>query len=82
VPQFTVMNPLMQELGLVVPVDHPSLGSYIRHGPAVTFSRTPATTGPAPLVGQHSRAILTELGYSDAAIDDLRARKIVRTLED
>jgi crotonobetainyl-CoA:carnitine CoA-transferase CaiB-like acyl-CoA transferase len=80
-PQFTVMNPLMQELGLVTPVDHPSLGDYVRHGPAVTFSLTPAMAGPAPLVGQHSRAVLTEFGYDAATIDDLRARKVLRTHE-
>jgi crotonobetainyl-CoA:carnitine CoA-transferase CaiB-like acyl-CoA transferase len=34
--------------------------------------------GPAPLLGEHSRAILTEAGYDAAAIDDLIARGIVR----
>jgi crotonobetainyl-CoA:carnitine CoA-transferase CaiB-like acyl-CoA transferase len=42
---------------------------------------TPART-PAPRVGQHTREILTELGYPDSAIDDLVHRGIVGTGEE
>jgi crotonobetainyl-CoA:carnitine CoA-transferase CaiB-like acyl-CoA transferase len=34
--------------------------------------------GPAPMLGEHSRAILAQAGYDGAAIDDLIARGIVR----
>jgi crotonobetainyl-CoA:carnitine CoA-transferase CaiB-like acyl-CoA transferase len=33
---------------------------------------------PAPLPGQHNAEILAELGYTDADIDDLRARGVLR----
>ncbi len=47
-------------------------------GLPVKFSQTPGRVhGPAPLLGEHSRAILTEVGYDAAQIDDLIARGIV-----
>jgi crotonobetainyl-CoA:carnitine CoA-transferase CaiB-like acyl-CoA transferase len=32
---------------------------------------------PAPGLGQHSEAVLTELGYDAAAIADLRGAKVI-----
>jgi crotonobetainyl-CoA:carnitine CoA-transferase CaiB-like acyl-CoA transferase len=35
----------------------------------VKFSETPGSIrGPAPLYGEHTRAVLLELGYDDAAL--------------
>jgi alpha-methylacyl-CoA racemase len=42
-------------------------------GPAPKFSRTPASVGPVPSIGADSTALLSELGYDDAARDALRA---------
>ncbi|HAP12095.1 MAG TPA: CoA transferase, partial [Afipia sp.] len=36
--------------------------------------------GPAPRVGEHSRTVLRELGYSDSAIDTMIAGKAVRAV--
>jgi crotonobetainyl-CoA:carnitine CoA-transferase CaiB-like acyl-CoA transferase len=53
-----------------------------------TVVRTPWRSGedpartPAPRVGQHTREILTQLGYPAAEIGDLVRRGIVRTGED
>ncbi|MBV9509263.1 MAG: hypothetical protein JO303_03145, partial [Caulobacteraceae bacterium] len=60
-----------------VDVRHAELGPHWRPSPTVTLSRTPARVGAASLVGQHTRAILEELGYSTAEIDDLAARKVI-----
>jgi crotonobetainyl-CoA:carnitine CoA-transferase CaiB-like acyl-CoA transferase len=30
-----------------------------------------------PMLGEHTREILTELGYDDASVDDYRARGVV-----
>jgi crotonobetainyl-CoA:carnitine CoA-transferase CaiB-like acyl-CoA transferase len=38
----------------------------------VKFSRSGGVAGPAPLCGQHTDAVLTELGYSADSIDALR----------
>ncbi len=64
---------------MVVEVEHARVGRMKTLGLPVKFSETPGRVhGPAPLLGQHSRAILAEAGYDDAAIDDLIARGIVR----
>ncbi len=43
---------------------HPTAGALRDARPAARFSRTPVQPGgPAPLSGQHSRAILSELGF-------------------
>jgi crotonobetainyl-CoA:carnitine CoA-transferase CaiB-like acyl-CoA transferase len=65
-------------LGLVAEYDHPLLGNVRQFGNLITFSDTPGVQERAtPMVGQHTREILTELGCDDAAIDDYRARGVV-----
>ena len=65
-------------LGLVAEYEHPLLGRVRQFGNLITFSDTPGKPArPVPMVGQHTREILAELGYDEAAIDGLRARGIV-----
>jgi crotonobetainyl-CoA:carnitine CoA-transferase CaiB-like acyl-CoA transferase len=64
---------------MVVDVDHPRVGRMKTLGLPVKFSETPGRVhGPAPLLGEHSRAILAEAGYTAAEIDGLIARGVVR----
>jgi crotonobetainyl-CoA:carnitine CoA-transferase CaiB-like acyl-CoA transferase len=64
--------------GLVTEYDHPLLGRTRQFGNLITFSDTPGKQDRAtPLVGQHTREILGELGYDDACIDDFSARGVV-----
>ncbi|MDP4023184.1 CoA transferase [Methylobacterium sp. NEAU 140] len=64
---------------MVVEVEHPRVGPMRTLGLPIKFSDTPGRVhGPAPLLGEHSRAILAEAGYAADAIDDLIARGIVR----
>jgi crotonobetainyl-CoA:carnitine CoA-transferase CaiB-like acyl-CoA transferase len=64
---------------MVVEVDHPRVGRMKTLGLPVKFSDTPGRVhGPAPLLGEHSRAILAEAGYAAAEIDALIARGVVR----
>jgi crotonobetainyl-CoA:carnitine CoA-transferase CaiB-like acyl-CoA transferase len=60
---------------------HPVAGSYKVIPPPVRFSRTPAsgTRRPAPLIGQHNREVLVEVGLSDAEVDALEADGVLRT---
>ncbi|GJE37891.1 CaiB/BaiF CoA transferase family protein [Methylobacterium persicinum] len=64
---------------MVVEVEHPRIGTMQTLGLPVKFSGTPGRVhGAAPLLGEHSRSILAEAGYDEAAIDDLITRGIVR----
>ena len=64
---------------MVVEVDHPRAGRMQTLGLPVKFSRTPGRVhGPAPLLGEHSRAILAEAGYDADAVAGLIARGVVR----
>jgi crotonobetainyl-CoA:carnitine CoA-transferase CaiB-like acyl-CoA transferase len=47
-------------------------------GLGVNLSVTPGVLGPLDALGGSTRAILAELGYDDAAIDELEAEAVVR----
>ncbi len=64
--------------GYVTHVDYPKYGKKLKvHGTPWQFSETPAKPGIAPELGQHNEAVLCDLGYSEAEIKDLKARKII-----
>jgi crotonobetainyl-CoA:carnitine CoA-transferase CaiB-like acyl-CoA transferase len=62
---------------LVVEVEHPRFGTVLRAAPPVSFSETPGRVAPSCLLGEHTEAILAELGYSPEQIADLETRKVV-----
>lgn len=65
---------------LVTKVDHPLVGSQGTLAPAVLFSETPLTVRrPAPILGQHTRDVLREIGCGPNDIDRLLEAGIVRT---
>jgi crotonobetainyl-CoA:carnitine CoA-transferase CaiB-like acyl-CoA transferase len=69
-------------LGLVVAHDHARLGLLRQFGELITFSDTPAKVGgPPPVLGQHTREVLSELGRSDADIEALIADGTVAAAE-
>ena len=67
-------DPQVQHLQLTRRVSHPTRDDVDVLRPPLTFSDTPARvrTG-VPADGEHTRAVLVELGYSDDEIDDLHA---------
>lgn len=72
-------DPQVQHLRCAASVVHPKLGNIKLVSQPVTLSRTPATiTSATPELGQDSAAILSELGYTDAEIIQLRERKIIQ----
>ena len=67
---------------LIVELDHPDIGLVRQPVPAARFDRTPARIqGPAPRIGEHSAAILAEIGLEAAEIERLAAEKIVRLVK-
>ena len=70
--------PQAQALGMDAVVEHPVLGAIRQAGVPFTLSATPATIRTAPpLLGEHSREILGELGYEPATIDALAAAGVI-----
>jgi crotonobetainyl-CoA:carnitine CoA-transferase CaiB-like acyl-CoA transferase len=65
-------------LGLVAEYRHPLLGRVRQFGNLISFSDTPGKQERAtPMLGEHTREILGELGYDEAAIDELHADAVV-----
>ena len=61
---------------------HSELGDVVQTGAVIDFERTPMRLGPtAPRLGEHTRAILGELGITAAKIDDWIEQRIVRAVE-
>jgi crotonobetainyl-CoA:carnitine CoA-transferase CaiB-like acyl-CoA transferase len=75
-----LFSDLGRSLGVVAETTHPTLGDYPRCTPMVRFSRSGGVAGPAPLCGRDTDAVLTEIGYSPARIDELRAAGVVGQL--
>jgi crotonobetainyl-CoA:carnitine CoA-transferase CaiB-like acyl-CoA transferase len=65
------------ELGIVTEQSHPVIGDYPRLKPMVRFSRSTGVAGAAPLLGQHTDAVLRELGFDDGRIERLRRDNVV-----
>jgi crotonobetainyl-CoA:carnitine CoA-transferase CaiB-like acyl-CoA transferase len=66
-------------LGIVHSTEHPQFGVVRQIGPLVRLSAAARAIGRhAPLPAEHTVPILTELGYSESAIADLRERAIVK----
>jgi crotonobetainyl-CoA:carnitine CoA-transferase CaiB-like acyl-CoA transferase len=71
-------DPQVRHIGIAQPVEHPSLGRIELVGQAVTLSRTPSKLKTAtPERGEHTDAVLRELGYDAEAIAALRAKKVI-----
>jgi formyl-CoA transferase len=71
-------DPQVKHLGIAQKVHHPQLGDIELVGQAVTLSRTPSRLETAsPDAGEHTDAILADLGYSAGDIARLREKGVV-----
>lgn len=69
----TLSDPQVRANGIVVEHDHPAAGRIRQGRPAARFSATPqAIRLGAPGYGEHTRAVLSEAGFSPAEIEALR----------
>ncbi|MBI4529723.1 MAG: CoA transferase [Deltaproteobacteria bacterium] len=72
-------DPQVRHLGLTEEVEHPEAGRLRFVGAPVCYHGLPEEkSGPPPLVGEHTAAILVEFGYSPAAIEELSQQGIVQ----
>ncbi len=76
-------DPQAMARDMVVDLEHPVAGPVQTLGLPVKFSSTPGgVRDPAPLLGQHTRAVLAEVGYDATQIDALLASGAAIQTED
>lgn len=67
-------HPHLQAVGLFQRQQHPVAGPLLAMRPTTRFARTPAELAlPAPVLGQHTDAVLREAGFSPDELATLRA---------
>jgi crotonobetainyl-CoA:carnitine CoA-transferase CaiB-like acyl-CoA transferase len=67
---------------LIAELEQPGVGRVRQPVPAACFEEMrPNEIRAAPRVGEHSRRVLADLGYAPSAINELVARKIVRSVD-
>jgi len=71
-------NPQIKHLGIPKQIEHPKMGISNLVGSPINMSGTPPKFfRPAPLLGENTEEVLTQLGYGEAAIKELRASKVI-----
>jgi crotonobetainyl-CoA:carnitine CoA-transferase CaiB-like acyl-CoA transferase len=71
-------DPQVSHLKLTEEVEHAVVGKMKFVGPPVRYSNfIEASSLPPPLVGEHTVAVLSELGYLGEAIEELRAQGVI-----
>ncbi len=71
-------DPAVRHHAMVREYDHPEVGRLTLMGQPLVFSETGTRDpGPPPTLGQHTDAVLAELGYDPGTIADLRRRGVV-----
>jgi len=73
-------DPQVSHLGLTESLPHPKAGELKFVGPPVRYERlAKEKSAPPPLLGEHTALILKEFGYTQADIQEMEGRGIVRT---
>lgn len=71
-------DPQVLHRKMAVELQHPRAGTIKVTGVPVKLSETPGEIySPPPLLGQHSREVLAQLGYSADEIEKLAAEKVI-----
>jgi crotonobetainyl-CoA:carnitine CoA-transferase CaiB-like acyl-CoA transferase len=73
-PADLAADPHVQAVGLLEESRHPTAGRLRQPRHPAQFASTPAAVGgPSPLLGEHTDAVLSELGLTPREIEQLRA---------
>jgi crotonobetainyl-CoA:carnitine CoA-transferase CaiB-like acyl-CoA transferase len=71
-------DPQVLHRGMFLEMSHPTLGSIKQTGLPIKFSLTPGGLDrPPPLLGEHNREVLKELGYSDVEIGQMAEKSVL-----
>src|SRR5262245_1412850 len=77
-PEEVVQDPQVLHREMVVEVDHPTHGRVKQFGTAIKLSETPGSVRTAGAAsGEHTDAVLRELGYAESRIADMRQTGVV-----
>ena len=70
-------EPSLRTTGTVVEVDHPKRGKYLSVGNPIKMSDSPTEVKRSPLLGEHTEAVLAELGFAASEIAEMRTQKAI-----
>lgn len=77
-PDSLLSDPHLEAVGFFSTIDHPSEGQLRDMAVPSSWSATqPAPSRHAPRLGEHSREILREAGYTETQLDSLVASKVI-----
>lgn len=73
-----VSDPQVLATGMIVEQEHPRAGRFKTIGTPVKFDKTPGRIrGPAPALGEHTREVLAEAGFTRQEIAALAAERVI-----
>ncbi|WP_342724483.1 CaiB/BaiF CoA-transferase family protein [Bradyrhizobium sp. B097] len=76
-----IANEQVVARGLIAELEQPGVGTVRQPKPAARFDVDAAAIGgPAPRIGQHTKQVLSDLGYGNAAIEAMIEQKAVRAV--
>ena len=71
-------DPAVAHHGMIRRYQHPEVGPLTLMGFPIRFGETPSRDGgPPPTLGQHTKEVLDELGYTESEVAELRRRNII-----
>jgi crotonobetainyl-CoA:carnitine CoA-transferase CaiB-like acyl-CoA transferase len=74
-----VDNEQVVSRGIIAEFEQPGVGRVRQPKPAAQFAANRSViAGPAPRIGEHTRGVLRELGYTDSEVEKMIAEKSVR----
>jgi crotonobetainyl-CoA:carnitine CoA-transferase CaiB-like acyl-CoA transferase len=74
---FFEEHPQAASSRMVVEVDSPRFGKYLRHGAIIDFSDAPGRLEYGSFAGEHTLRVMRELNYTDAQIAELHSRRVI-----